>query len=73
MNTVVASAVDAATTPLVTANVKTVTLLVGVAALALLAYYFIGIDEGAVSVFGKTTVLHELFHDGRHLLGYPCH
>ncbi|HEX3931102.1 MAG TPA: CbtB-domain containing protein [Nocardioides sp.] len=60
-------------TPLVTAGVKTVSLLVGVALLALLVYYFIGVDEGATSVFGKSMVIHEFFHDGRHLLGFPCH
>lgn len=60
-------------TPIVDANVKTVALLVGTAILALLVYYFVGIDEGAMSVFGKSMVLHELFHDGRHFLGFPCH
>ena len=59
--------------PIVSVNVRTVALLVGVAFLALLAYYFIGIDEGAMSVFGKSMVLHEFFHDGRHFLGFPCH
>ncbi|WP_237108339.1 CbtB-domain containing protein [Nonomuraea sp. MG754425] len=28
-------------------------------------------DNGAVSQTG--TLLHELMHDGRHLLGVPCH
>ncbi|MDX1892175.1 CbtB domain-containing protein [Mycolicibacterium sp. 050158] len=41
--------------------------------LALLAYYFIGIDQGAVSVFGADTHVHEFVHDARHLLGFPCH
>jgi hypothetical protein len=41
--------------------------------LALLVYYFVGVDEGMVSVFGKTMVVHEWVHDGRHLLGFPCH
>ncbi|GAB3859064.1 CbtB-domain containing protein [Nocardioides maradonensis] len=60
-------------TPLVSVNVKTVALLVGVAFLALMAYYFIGIDEGAMSLSGKSMLLHEFFHDGRHLMGFPCH
>jgi hypothetical protein len=60
-------------TPLVTAEAKTIALLVGTAVLALLVYYFIGVDEGAVSIFGKSMVLHEFFHDGRHFLGFPCH
>jgi hypothetical protein len=41
--------------------------------LALIAYYFIGYDQGAVSVFGSDTHIHEFFHDARHLLGFPCH
>ena len=40
---------------------------------ALLAYYFVGIDQGAVSVFGNDTHVHEFVHDARHLLGFPCH
>ena len=41
--------------------------------LAVLVYYFIGIDEGAFSVFGKSMVVHEFVHDARHFLGFPCH
>ena len=41
--------------------------------LALLAYYFIGVDEGMTSVFGHTMVVHEWVHDARHFLGFPCH
>lgn len=41
--------------------------------LALIAYYFIGFDQGAVSVFGSDTHVHEFLHDARHLLGFPCH
>jgi len=40
---------------------------------ALIAYYFIGYDQGAVSVFGSDTHIHEFVHDARHLLGFPCH
>jgi len=60
-------------TPIVSAQTRTVALLLGVAVLALLVYYFIGVDEGAMSVFGKSMVVHEFFHDGRHFLGFPCH
>lgn len=59
--------------PVVTAEVRTVALLLGTAILALLVYYFIGVDEGALSVFGKSMYVHEFFHDGRHFLGFPCH
>ena len=42
--------------------------------LALLVLYFVGLDQGATSVFGSdNTVVHEFIHDARHLLGFPCH
>jgi cobalt transporter subunit CbtB len=59
--------------PIVTAQTATIMLLVVSAFLALVVYYFIGLDEGATSVFGKTMIVHEFFHDGRHFLGFPCH
>lgn len=40
-------------------------------ALALLLY-LVGVEQGATSVLGGQ-VLHEWVHDGRHLLGFPCH
>jgi hypothetical protein len=40
--------------------------------LALLAIYFVGAEEGATSLISGMYV-HELVHDGRHLLGFPCH
>ena len=45
-------------------------LLFGAALLALL--YFVCVDEGAASIV-PGTALHEWVHDGRHLLGFPCH
>jgi hypothetical protein len=51
-----------------------IAVLLGVTAfLALLVYYFVGVDEGMVSLFGKTMVVHEWVHDARHFLGFPCH
>lgn len=44
--------------------------LVSLIALALL--YFVGGEEGATSLFAGTGI-HEFVHDGRHLLGFPCH
>lgn len=41
--------------------------------LALLALYFVGVDQGAVSLFGADSHVHEFVHDARHLLGFPCH
>ena len=50
-------------------------------ALALFAVlvFGVGYDQGQLlrPVLGRAAVtgnvLHELFHDGRHLLGFPCH
>ena len=41
-------------------------------ALLLLALYFVGAEEGATSIVPGMYV-HEFVHDGRHLLGFPCH
>jgi hypothetical protein len=41
------------------------------AALLLLAIYLVQFDQGVLSQTGS--FLHELMHDGRHLLGVPCH
>ena len=38
----------------------------------LIAIYFVGAEQGATSVLSGTYV-HEFVHDGRHLLGFPCH
>jgi hypothetical protein len=40
---------------------------------ALVVLYFVGMDQGATSVFGNNTYVHEFVHDARHLLGFPCH
>jgi hypothetical protein len=40
---------------------------------ALLVLYFVGVDQGATSVFGNNMYIHEFVHDARHLLGFPCH
>jgi hypothetical protein len=45
-------------------------LLLGFALLAVV--YMVGVDEGAASVVPGRFV-HEWVHDGRHLLGFPCH
>jgi hypothetical protein len=34
--------------------------------------YFVGVEQGAAAVFDGMYV-HEFVHDGRHLLGFPCH
>ena len=40
--------------------------------LLLLAIYFVGAEQGATSLISGMYV-HEFVHDGRHLLGFPCH
>jgi cobalt transporter subunit CbtB len=52
---------------------ETMPWLIGAALLGLMLYYFVGIDQGATSVFGDNMYVHELMHDARHLLGFPCH
>lgn len=73
MSNTSAISTPAIATPLVSANAKTIALLVGFALLAAFAYYVIGMEEGATSLFGKSMVIHEFVHDSRHLLGFPCH
>ncbi|MGG8409932.1 CbtB domain-containing protein [Streptomyces sp. 12297] len=40
--------------------------------LMLVLLYFVGAEQGATALFEGETV-HEWLHDGRHLLGFPCH
>ena len=40
--------------------------------LALLAIYFVGTEQGSIAIFSGSYI-HEFVHDGRHLLGFPCH
>jgi len=46
-------------------------LLLGGLLLALMLY-FVGAEQGATSLVAGVDV-HELVHDARHLLGFPCH
>jgi hypothetical protein len=56
-----------------------VTVASGAVLLALLTLYAVFLDQGQLlsPVLGKVAVsanyLHEFAHDGRHLLGAPCH
>jgi len=40
--------------------------------LFLIAIYFVGAEQGATAIFSGMGI-HEFVHDGRHLLGFPCH
>ncbi len=45
-------------------------LLIGLASLLLVV--FVGAEQGAIQLLAGSEV-HEFVHDGRHLLGFPCH
>ena len=38
----------------------------------MIAIYFVGAEQGATSLI-KGMYVHEFLHDGRNLLGFPCH
>jgi hypothetical protein len=40
--------------------------------LMLVLLYFVGAEQGATTLISGEGV-HEWVHDGRHLLGFPCH
>ncbi|AUW42650.1 CbtB-domain containing protein [Rhizobium leguminosarum bv. viciae] len=46
------------------------TVFVGL--LLLMTLYFVGAEQGATSLI-RGDAVHEFVHDGRHLLGFPCH
>lgn len=60
-------------TPVVTSAAQTLIWLAAAFVIALGLFYFIGVDQGAYSVFGNDTHIHEFVHDSRHFLGFPCH
>jgi hypothetical protein len=60
-------------TPVVVPISRAITWLVGSALFAIALYYLIGVDQGAVSLTGHNTYVHEFVHDARHFLGFPCH
>jgi len=63
----------ATATPVVVPISTAALWLVGALFLALAMYFLVGVDQGAVSVFGQNSNIHEFVHDARHLLGFPCH
>lgn len=64
---------ESTATPVVVPATKAVLWLVGTVMFGLALYYFIGVDQGATSVFGSDMHVHEFVHDARHFLGFPCH
>jgi hypothetical protein len=69
MNSTVSSPV---TTPMPIPVGELVPWAVFVGLILLIAIYFVGAEEGATSIIPGMYV-HEFVHDGRHLLGFPCH
>jgi cobalt transporter subunit CbtB len=72
MTSGVAAAKGRATAVAVPAS-ETLPWLVSAVVVGLVLFYLIGIDQGATSLFGDSSVIHELVHDARHFLGFPCH
>jgi len=66
--TAAAPAIDVPTVPL--AELAPWAIFFGL--LATLVLFFISADQGAISLPAGNAI-HEWVHDGRHLLGYPCH
>ncbi len=60
-------------TPVVLPGTRAALWLLSTVGLCLALYYLVGVDQGAVSVFGNNMYVHEFMHDARHLLGFPCH
>jgi hypothetical protein len=56
--------------PIPLADIAPVAIWVGL--VLLLAIYFVSAEQGATSLIPGMYV-HEFVHDGRHLLGFPCH
>ena len=72
MTTTTATATLAPATPVVVSGTRALTLI-GAMLFALAVYYIVGIEQGALSVFGGNSYVHEFMHDARHFLGFPCH
>ncbi len=63
---------DAAATPVVIAVPKAMAWLFATTVAAMVGYYFIGVEQGATSIFSGA-MAHEFVHDARHFIGFPCH
>lgn len=70
MNTSLSHAPHLTAAPLPLSQVLPWAVFAGI--LLLLAAYFVGAEQGAVSLIAGNQV-HEFVHDARHLLGFPCH
>ncbi|AMM08167.1 CbtB-domain containing protein [Streptomyces albidoflavus] len=59
-----------AITPLSLKAIAPWAVFIGLLSLVLL--YFVGAEQGATALVSGESI-HEWVHDGRHLLGFPCH
>lgn len=77
MTTVPAPQADVAAVPAEVAEAATIPVwaLAGLATLAMAVLWIVGFDNGQVTGLLDSTnsFAHELFHDGRHVFGAPCH
>lgn len=60
-------------TPVAVPLSKVVALLITTTLMALAVYYVVGMEQGATSIFGSDSGVHEFVHNARHFLGFPCH
>jgi hypothetical protein len=60
-------------TPVIITGQQAMFWMFGAVLVGLALYYFIGMDQGATSLLGSDTHIHEFVHDSRHFLGFPCH
>jgi hypothetical protein len=72
------TATATATAPLSTATPVVISAtralwLIGAALFAVAMYYVVGLEQGATSILGGNSYVHEFMHDARHLLGFACH
>ena len=58
---------------------KKTLIIIGALLALLVTMYLVALDQGALAsvatdrLLDSGGVLHEFFHDARHLLGVPCH
>ncbi|HET9873370.1 MAG TPA: CbtB-domain containing protein [Propionibacteriaceae bacterium] len=71
MSIVKAQTAPAATNPAISGKTALPWLLFA-GLLLLVSMYFLSAEQGAMSLITGSGV-HEWVHDGRHLLGFPCH
>ncbi len=71
MSQIAVPPVAAVTVPVISVR-EVLPWLVFAALLTIVGLYFVGAEQGATSLLSGTGV-HEWVHDGRHLLGFPCH